>query len=184
MAKKTNKLVEVMAKVDYAASVAKYNKQDVNHPGGLWYHAIGLFNAYYAINEELKNRTQNDPDTALSDSVRLWRSNNGPKIGSFFKNARNNTVHQGDVQVEYFTEWEDDYINDTSYPIIKAHITIQGTNINQMKGEEFLNLCEMALDFMRNGILEIDADYKKRGGTVHALPNPGNLSQAFANFQL
>lgn len=184
MAKNRNKLVEVMAKVDYAASIAKYDRQAVNHPGGLWYHAIGLFNAFYAINEELRNRTQNDPDVALCESVKLWRKNNKLKIKSFFEKARNNTVHQGDIQVEYYTEWEDDYVNDTSHPIMKAHITIHGTNIKKMTGEEFLNLCQSAFEFMRNGIREIDSDYKMRGGTVHALPELEDLSQAFANFQL
>lgn len=182
---KASKLVEVFAKAEYARDMVTQAQDSIHHPGGLWYHAIGLFNAYYAIIEELLNRTKNGNDVALTQAVDAWWVANKPKANSFFQRERNIATHQGEIEVEYFTEWEPDHVNDTSHPIRSAKVSIKGsTSVQDLSGLEFLNLCRPAMEFLYDGILAIDVDYKARGGTLNALPEPDDLSDIFKDFEL
>jgi|SRR5215217_3501256 len=174
-----NKLAEIHAKAEYAVNAVIAARKQVNHPGPLWYHAIGLFNAFYAINEELGKRTQNGPDTNLVDAVKAWRSANTSAIGNFFGAARNTATHQGEIITEPYVEWEWDIPNDTEHPLSKAHVTVKSSKITEMPGDEFLDLCEAALTFMRDGIVTIDQDYKARGGGDHELPTKSRFEDIF-----
>jgi len=168
---KINKLAEVFAKAEYAVGAVDAARREVHHPGPLWYHAIGLFNAFYAINEELKTRTQNGNDGNLTAAVIAWRKANAAAIEAFFGNARNIATHQGAIAVEPILEWELDIANDTQHPVAKAIVTVKGSTISEMPAADFLDVCARALTFMRDGILAIDKDYKSRGGKDHALPD-------------
>lgn len=182
---RASKLVEVFAKAEYAREMIVQARDSIHHPGGLWYHAIGLFNAYYAIIEELLNRTKNGNDVALTQAVDAWWTANKAKANSFFQRERNIATHQGEIEVDYFTEWEIDHLNDTSDPVRSAKVSIKGSNaIVGLSGLEFLDLCRPAIQFLYDGILAIDADYKARGGTTNALPKPEDLSDIFKDFEL
>lgn len=182
--RKNNKLVELLDKADYAVGMSARIRDQIDHPQGLWYHAIGMFNAFYAINEEMKTRTQNGSDVHLTAAVRQWRTENEEQIKSFFGSARNTATHQGEITVQSYTEWETDDVNDTSHPVKKANVTVKGSKVDRMSGDDFVNLCEGALKFMRDGIIAINEDYKARGGTEHALPKPEDLSEIFKDFRL
>jgi len=132
-----NKLSEISTKAEFAVSMAKTARKDVAHPGPLWYHAIGLLNAFYAINEELKNRTKNGGDDILRTTIEAWWKENDPEVKSFFGSARNKATHQGEVTVEPELEWEDDTINETEHPVPIARITIKGTEIKLSVGRVF-----------------------------------------------
>ncbi|WP_155773330.1 hypothetical protein [Rhizobium leguminosarum] len=166
-----NKLVEIYAKANYAVSAVGAARREAHHPGPLWYHAIGLFNAFYAINEELRKRTKNGNDVHLTAAVDAWWQSNRDVVSAFFGDARNTATHQGEIVTEAFVEWELDVANDTEHPIAKASVTVKNSTIKKMPGVEFLDLCERALTFMRDGVLAINADYKARGGIDHALPD-------------
>lgn len=181
---KANKLVEVLAKAEYAVGMTEQAKDSVHHPGGLWYHAIGMFNAFYSINEELKIRLKNGGDKDLKEAVEDWWKANDATVKGFFGNARNVATHQGEIVCEYFTWWEVDDWNDTRNPFRSAMVTVKDSSIKDMPAVEFLDLCNRALTFMRNGILAIDADYKARGGTKHALPEPEDLSEMLKDIEL
>lgn len=182
---KPSKLVEVFAKAEYARDMVVQAQDSIHHPGGLWYHAIGLFNAYYAIVEELLNRTKNGNDVALTQAVDAWWTANRVKVGSFFQRERNVATHQGEIEVEYFTEWEIDHANDTSQPVRSARVSIKGSaSITDMSGVEFLALCKPAIEFLYAGIIAIDADYKTRGGGGNGLPEPEDLTDFFKDFEL
>jgi hypothetical protein len=43
---KVNKLVEILAKANYAVEMIEQAQDSIHHPGGLWYHAIAMFNGY------------------------------------------------------------------------------------------------------------------------------------------
>ena len=182
---KPSKLVEVFAKAEYARDMVIQAQDSIHHPGGLWYHAVGLFNAYYAIIEELLNRTKNGNDVALTQAVDTWWTANRVTAGSFFQRERNTVTHKGEIEVEYFTEWEIDHANDTSRPVRSAKVSIKGSkSIKGISGLEFLDLCRPAMQFLYDGIVAIDADYKARGGTTNALPKPEDLSDIFKDFEL
>ncbi|MDP9573890.1 UNVERIFIED_ORG: hypothetical protein J2W66_004393 [Agrobacterium larrymoorei] len=174
-----NKLSEIHAKADYAVNAVLAARKQVNHPGPLWYHAIGLFNAFYAINEELAKRTQNVPDTKLAGAVKDWRAANRAAISSFFGTARNTATHHGEIVTEPYVEWEWDISNDTEHPRSKAHVTVKNSKINEMPGDDFLDLCKEALTFMRDGIVAINQDYKSRGGGVYELPTKSRFDDLF-----
>jgi hypothetical protein len=181
---KVNKLVEVLAKAEYAVGMTEQARDSVHHPGGLWYHAIGMFNAFYSINEELKIRLKNGGDTDLKNAVEDWWKANEATVKGFFGNARNVATHQGEIVCEYFTWWEADDWNDTRHPFRSAMVTVKDSSIENMPAVDFLDLCSKALTFMRDGILTINADYKSRGGTKHALPEPDDLSQMLKGISL
>lgn len=172
-----SKLSAIYEKAEYAVGMAKQAQDHVKHPGGLWYHAVGMLNAYYALREELSKRTKNTNDQNLRAAINAWLQNNQAAADAFFGNARNVATHQGDIDVEYFTEWEDDPLNDTSHPIRGAKVSIKGNVIKAMPGDEFLARCTTAMTFMRDGIIDIDRDYKSRGGAEHGLPEPEDLSE-------
>lgn len=174
-----NKLAEVLAKAEYAVGMTKQATDAVHHPGGLWYHAIGMFNAFYSINEELKIRLKNADDLELKVAVESWWATNDVSVKGFFGNARNVATHQGDIECEYFTWWEIDHWNDTEHPFRSAKVSVRGSTIQNMPAMDFLDLCSKALTFMRDGILAINDDYKKRGGTKNALPEPEDLTKMF-----
>lgn len=164
-----SKLNQLHIKAEFAVGAVNAARKQVNHPGPLWYHAIGLFNAFYAINEELKNRTKNAGDDDLRLSVEHWWEENKATVDGFFGSARNTATHQGDIYVEPVLEWEWDIPNDTQHPIAKASVTVGSSKIQGMPGANFLDLCQEALTFMLNGVLTIDADYRSRGGTKNAI---------------
>lgn len=166
---RVNKLAEIYAKAEYAVGAVSSARKEANHPGSLWYHAIGLFNAFYAINEELQKRTKNSGDLRLAAAINAWWDANGSTVKAFFGSARNTATHQGEIITESFLEWEWDIPGDTKHPVTRASVTVKNSSIDRMPGLEFLDLCERALTFMQDGILSIDADYKLRGGTDHAL---------------
>lgn len=174
-----NKLSEIHAKAEYAVNAVVAARKQVNHPGPLWYHAIGLFNAFYAINDELAKRTQNGPDKNLFDAVKAWRDANTVAINDFFGAARNTATHQGEIVTEPYVEWEWDIPNDTEHPLSKAYVTVKNSKITAIPGGDFLNLCERALTFMRDGIISIDQDYKAKGGGAHELPAKGRFDDIF-----
>jgi hypothetical protein len=174
--RKDNRLVSVYAKADFAVGMANQARDHVRHPGGLWYHAVGMMNAFFAITEELKTRTMNVPDQQLKEAVQVWRDANRSKVASFFGPARNTATHQGDIHVEPFTDWEEDAANDTSHPIKRTRVSVNGSAIKDMPEDEFLDRCKQALTFLRDGVHAIDKDYKARGGTMHALPEPAKLT--------
>lgn len=176
-----NKLVEVLAKAEYAVEMAEQAKGSVHHPGGLWYHAIGMFNAFYSINEELKIRLKNGDDMELKASVEDWWKENEKTVRAFFGDARNVATHRGEIDCQYYTKWEADHWNDTEHPFRSAMVSVKRSKIQNMPALEFLELCFKALVFMRDGILEINRDYKKRGGTKHALPLPLDPNDMFSN---
>lgn len=182
--KQINKLVEVLSKAEYAVEMAEQAKDSIHHPGGLWYHAIGMFNAYYAITQELLNRTKNGKDAELRAAVDEWWNANRDAANAFFYSERNVATHSGEVDVEYFTEWELDDWNDTRHPIRSAHVSVKGSKIQKMPAAEFLELSRQALTFMRDGILAINEDYKKRGGKTHALPEPEDITEMLKDFTL
>ncbi|RWH83969.1 MAG: hypothetical protein EOQ87_31615 [Mesorhizobium sp.] len=173
-----NKLVEVLAKAEYAVEMADQAKDSIHHPGGLWYHAIGMFNAYYAITQELLNRTKNGNDAELRAAVDAWWNANRATANAFFHHERNVATHSGEIDVEYFTEWELDDWHDTDRPVRSAQVSVKGSRIQEMPATEFLELSRKALTFVRDGILAIDADYKARGGKTHALPAPEDIRAA------
>ena len=51
-----------------------------------------------------------------------------------------------------------------------SYVTVDETDIKRMEGSDFIELCLRAMTFMREGIVEIDVDYRARGGGLHALP--------------
>lgn len=168
---KINKLLEIYSKAEYALAATNRARKEISHPGSLWYHAIGMFNAFYAINEELKIRTKNGNDKALTAAVDAWLQTNADTIKAFFGNARNVATHQGEITVEPCVEWEWDIANDTEHPIARATFTVKGSSINRMPAIGFIDQCEDAITFMREGILSIDREYKSQGGVEHALPD-------------
>lgn len=163
-------LHELYLKSDYALNSAEAARHAVNHPAGLWYHAIGLLNALYSIKEEMINRTKNAGDTILSEAIHAWYSTNREKLDAFYINARNGASHQGDIKIESDLFWETDHVNDTAFPFSRVNITINKANITQWQSGAFIDHCVQALSFMRDGIIAIDADYRERGGKQHALP--------------
>lgn len=165
-----NLLHELFLKAEYALGSAEAARGLVNSPGGLWYHAIGLFNAFYSLNEEMVKRTKNSGDTNLSAAIDAWRAENKEKIDSIFGSARQIATHRGGIQTEAFQHWEIDLANDTEHPYMRAHVTVDDTDIQQMEGGEFIDLCLQAMTFMRDGVLEIDAGYHACGGGQHGLP--------------
>ena len=93
--------------------------------------------------------------------------------------------HQGEIEVEYINQWEIDHWNDTERPFRSARVSIKGSqSIQDMPAAEFLALCKPAMEFIRDGIIAIDKDYKSRGGQKHALPEPEDLSLMFKDFKL
>ncbi|CAH1653420.1 conserved hypothetical protein [Hyphomicrobiales bacterium] len=172
------------SKVVYAVGMATQARDHVQHPGGLWYHAVGMLNAYYALREELTKRTKNTNDQHLRAAIDAWLQAKQADADAFFGNARNIATHQGDIQVEYFTEWEVDTWNDTSRPVRSAKVSVKGGLIDAMPGDEFLSLCTRAMTFLRDGIEEIDRDYKSRGGTEHGLSEHEDLSALFDGMKL
>lgn len=166
----SNLLQELFLKSGYCLCSAESARGLINSPGGLWYHAIGLFNAFYSLNEEMVKRTKNSADADLNAAIDAWRKNNKEKIDSFFGNARQIATHRGGIYTEAFQHWEIDHANDTEHPYMRSWVTVDNTDIKQMEGCEFIELCLRAMTFMREGILEIDADYRARGGRQHALP--------------
>lgn len=165
-----NLLHELFLKANYALGSADAARRFVNSPGALWYHAIGLFNAFYSLNEEMVKRTKNASDVDLSATIDAWRTANKEKIDIFFGKARQVATHRGGIQTEAFQHWEIDHANDTQHPYMRAHVTVDETDIKQMEGIEFIELCVQAMTFMRVGVVSIDADYRARGGERHALP--------------
>lgn len=184
MSKQVNKLVEVLAKAEYAVGMSNQAKNSVHHPGGLWYHAIGMFNAFYSINEEIKIRLKNGGDLELKGAVEDWWKANEVTVKGFFGSARSVATHQGAIQCEYFTWWEIDHWNNTEHPFRSAKVTVDNSSIQEMPAVDFLALCSKALTFMRDGIISINADYKARGGTKHALPEPEDINAMFKGFEL
>ena len=166
----SNLLQELFLKPGYCLGSAESARGFINSPGGLWYHAIGLFNAFYSLNEEMVKRTQNSTDTNLNAAIVVWRANNKEKIDSFFGKARQIATHRGGIYTEEFQHWEIDHANDTEHPYMLSYVTVVDTDIKRMEGSDFIDLCLRAMTFMREGILEIDADYRARGGGQHALP--------------
>lgn len=166
----SNLLHELFLKAGYCLGSAESARGFINSPGGLWYHAIGLFNAFYSLNEEMMKRTKNSADANLTAAIDAWRANNKEKIDSFFGRARQIATHRGGIYTEAFQHWEIDHANDTEHPYIRSYVTVDDTDINQMEGSEFIELCLRAMTFMREGIVKIDADYRARGGGQHALP--------------
>ncbi|MET2829797.1 hypothetical protein [Mesorhizobium shangrilense] len=182
---KVNKLVEIFAKANYAVEMVEQAQDSAHHPGGLWYHAIAMFNGYYAIIEELLNRTKNGSDSDLSAAVDSWWDANRQKANSYFQRERNVVTHQGEIEVEYINQWEIDHWNDTERPFRSARVSIKSSlSIQDMPATEFLALCKPAMEFIRGGIIAIDKDYKSRGGQKHALPEPGDLSLMFNELKL
>ncbi|SMC47597.1 hypothetical protein SAMN06295998_101568 [Primorskyibacter flagellatus] len=157
-------------KVGYCLGSAESALGFINSPGGLWYHAIGLFNAFYSLNEEMVRRTQNSADANLNAAIVAWRANNKEKIDSFFGKARQIATHRGGIYTEEFQHWEIDHANDTEHPYMRSYVTVDDTDIKRMEGSDFIELCLRAMTFMREGIVEIDVDYRARGGGQHALP--------------
>jgi len=166
----SNLLHELFLKVGYCLSSVETARDLIDSPGGLWYHAIGLLNAFYSLNEEMLKRTKNSTDTNLNAAIDAWRANNKEMIQSFFGRAREIATHRGSISTEAFQHWEIDRANDTERPYMRSFVTVDETDINQMEGREFIELCLQAMTFMREGIVEIDADYRARGGGQHALP--------------
>ncbi|MEP1586325.1 MULTISPECIES: hypothetical protein [Rhodobacterales] len=164
-----NLLHELFLKASYGLRSAETARGLFNSPGGLWYHAIGLFNAFYSLNEEMLKRTKNSGDAKLTAAIDAWRANNSDKINSFFGRARQIATHRGGIHTDAFQHWETDHANDTEHPYMRAYVTVDDTDIKQMEGSEFIELCLRAMTFMREGIVEIDADYRARGGEQHAI---------------
>ena len=136
-----NLLHEFFLKASYALGSAKEARRFVNSPGGLWYHAIGFFNAIYSLNDEMVKRTKNSGDANLSAAIDAWRAANNEKIDSTFGRARQIATHRGGIQTEAFQHWEIDHANDTERPYMRAYVTVDDTDIRQMEGGEFIELC-------------------------------------------
>lgn len=174
-----NRLLSIKIKTEYAISAVSAARDQANIKGAVWYHAIGLFNAFYALNKELKIHTQNSDDVHLTAAVKAWRNANKSSIEAFFGTARNTATHQGMISTEAYLEWHEDFLNDTEFPVRKANVTVDNSKINKMPAEEFLDLCQSALIFLRDGIAAIDEDYKSRGGGVHELPTEAPFTDFF-----
>ena len=82
------KPLAIHSKAVYAVGMATQAQNHVQHPGGLWYHAVGMLNAYYALREELSKRTKNTTDQHLRAAVDAWLNTNQVAADSFFGKAR------------------------------------------------------------------------------------------------
>lgn len=164
------KLQSVLIKANFALGMVKMYRDDVRHPGALWYHSIAMFNAFYALKEELNTTCKNGNDRILWKAVDDWQSQNKGALGSFFGNARYTATHQGAIQVESDIVWELNTWNDTEHPVMRSVVSVDRSTITKMTGEEFLLLCSDAITFIRDGIRAINADYVSKGGVAHALP--------------
>lgn len=163
------KLQSIHEKAGMAIGATKFYRQFIRHPGALWYHAIALFNAFYSLTEELKMAQNTKDDPILVQEVQTWRTTNAATLQSFFGTARNTATHQGAVFVEGHQEWEEDIANDTRHPIQRANITVSSSDINDMAEDEFFDLCRKAIEFVQQGVVDIDAAYGAAGGTKHRL---------------
>ncbi|MGG7567297.1 hypothetical protein ACQ5SO_14195 [Rhodovulum sp. DZ06] len=153
-------LRDISEKAEFALQVAQGLESTQLSRAALWRHAMGLLNAFYALNEELKNRTQNTGDDTLKRIIQAWRSANSSRLGQFFGTARNTLLHQGAVQLTAATEWEEDVWHDTERPISRSFISIQSSAISDMPAEDFMATCRDALEFMQAGIAEIHETYR------------------------
>jgi len=173
----------VKDKLDFAFTALSQAEDYIHHPAGLWYHSIAIMNAYYALREELTNRTSNSHDTALDAVVKKWLANNKQALDAAFGTARNKATHQGTVVVKgtFFNEY--DSIADATGPRQTAKITVDGTGVIDMKAHDFLGVAKRAFVLLEDGIMEINRLYKENGGSSHSL-HEQPMSSSFKNMKL
>ena len=164
-------LARVHGKIEYALSMIAVARSAATSRDGLWYHAQGMTNAFYAILEELNNTVKNRADATLRDILTTWHADNRATLDSFFGKARQLVTHQGEVEVEAGLDWIVDHMRDTENPVQYATITIKGTEIKDMRGDAFLDLCQEAFEFLRKGLVEIEGEYLGKGGNLRLRPS-------------
>jgi hypothetical protein len=177
-------LQSVAEKIEYALLMTERAKDSCNFNGGLYYHALGMMNVFYAIVGELKDNIGNNKDPILSPAVRSWVTANKPALGTFFGKARNIATQQGEIETSNHQDWITDIQNDTEYPEGYATVTVKASPIQNMRGEDFLAVARNAFLFLRQGLLEIEEAYAKQGGTKQLREKPEDLTAAFASIHL
>ena len=176
------RLQGVTDKVDFALTMCVRAKGDCNTRGGLWYHAIGLMNAFYAINEELIKVLANNKDAVLSPVVRDWYVANKDEMSAKLGHARNLSTHRAKLDTTDHLEWQVDTWHDTEHPVIVAKVTVKATDIQALTGPEFLAKVQDAFDFLKLGIDDMEREYRARGGTEklrHTEGPQADFSQLF-----
>lgn len=157
-------LTSVHGKVQFALSMIGSARESAITPEGLWYHAVGMLNAFYAVREELFKTVPNGCDKGLKGIIETWRKENREKLDGFFGRARDIATHQGAVKVSRGVDWILlDYL-DTVEPKQFSRITIKGTPITSMRGDAFLDVCEDAFRFLNHGLSAINTEYLATGG--------------------
>ena len=159
-------LKPVTDKVRYAITTCGNIAAECRFQGPLWYHCIGLMNGFYAIIEELKRNVSNNKDPILDPIIRGWMASNATAMSSKLGHARNIATHQGQIVTSDHIEWEIDTWNDTEHPEPYAKVTVKGTSIQNMRGDEFLVVARDAFEFLDKGLDWMDSEYKRQGGTA------------------
>jgi hypothetical protein len=177
-------LQSVAEKIEYGLLMTERAKDSCNFSGGLYYHAIGMMNVFYAIVGELKDNIGNNKDPILSPVVRSWVTANMTALNNFFGKARNIATHQGEIETSNHQDWINDVHNDTEYPERYAVVTVKASPIQDMRGEDFLSIARNAFQFLREGLGQIEQAYEKLGGTERLRRTPEDLTRTFANIQL
>lgn len=164
-------LARVHGKIEFALSMIDVARATATSRDGLWYHAQGMTNAFYAILEELNNTVKNKADATLREILARWFDANRTTLDGFFGKARQLVTHQGEVEVESGLDWIVDHMRDTENPVQYATITVKGTKIEEMRGDAFLDLCQKAFEFLRRGLVEIEGEYLNKGGNLRLRPS-------------
>lgn len=158
-------LQSVSDKIGYAIIMCERAKDHCDGQAGLWYHTLGMMNAFYAIVEEIKRLKSKKADALLGAVVRQWVDANTGKLDDLMTAARHTATHEGKVETTSETVWEVDVWNDTEFPTKDVRVTVPGHNIDRLTGEQFLAVARGAFDFLQHGVDQIERDFMAGGGT-------------------
>lgn len=151
-------------KIDYSIKLIERSLQEHRFESMVWYNTQGYLNAFYAIREELFNVRKNDKkNPQLASSIDKWIEQ-GDDLDRFFGKARNLVTHRGQIEVNSYQVWIEDYINDTEHPIIKYDISIGGIDkFKNMPYDSFLKLCIEAFSHLLSVVSSIEKIYFQIG---------------------
>lgn len=158
-------LTNVADKTSFSLLMVDIISQQHIREASLWYHSIGLMNAYYAICEELKKNVANNKDPILSPIVKKWSTEKQEEINSFFGNGRNIATHRGNIKTQSYTTWVVDHHHDTEFPVQVSRVTVSNSEeINNITSDDFLAIAKRAFTYLQNSLLDIEREYLCQGG--------------------